>query len=142
CNFLTSNARSLLFQSLLCIINLISKNYYEITINLFKFVILIVTLVLFSYFFSSLNAYVQYLNLKNDNPTVKPSLIVERLLFWLQKDYLRGMGFFLLFPLVFSGFDFILDCYALTRNSFALKTGKGIKREYHFKQLCQIKSDA
>lgn len=88
---------------------------------------------MFSYFFSSLNAYVQYLNLKNDNLTVKPSLIVELLLFWLQKDYLWGMGFFLLFPLVFSSFDFILNCYALTRNSLALKTGKEIKREDHFK---------
>ncbi|AOX44341.1 hypothetical protein S100390_v1c10050 [Spiroplasma sp. NBRC 100390] len=132
----------LLCQNLLCGINLLNKNYDEIIINLLKFVILIVALALFSYFFSSLNAYVQYLNLKNDNPTIKPSLIVERLLFWLQKDYLRGMGFFLLFPLIFSSFDFIFNCYDLIRNSLAFKTGKGIKREYSLKQLCKMKWDA
>ncbi|WHQ37213.1 hypothetical protein [Spiroplasma sp. SV19] len=135
-------AIELLLQNLLCAINLINKNSYEIMMNLLKFVFLIVTLGLFSYFFSSLNAYVQYLNLKNDDPTIKPSLIVERLLFWLQKDYLQGMGFFLLFSLIFSGFDLIFDCYAFTRNSLALNIGKGFKRVEHLRELCKIKWDA
>ncbi|WP_425379959.1 hypothetical protein [Spiroplasma endosymbiont of Stenodema calcarata] len=109
--------------------------------NLFKFILLIIAFALFTYFFSSLNAYIEYLNSKNNNPTIKPSLIVERLLFWLQKDYIQGMGFFLLFPLIFSGFDLNFDCYSLVRGTLALKMGKAIKWKIYFKQLNKMKWD-
>ncbi|WFG98311.1 hypothetical protein [Spiroplasma citri] len=61
----------------------------------------------------------------------------ERLLFWLQKDYILGMGLFLLFTLFFSNFSLMMDYYALIRITLGLKIGKEISYEYHFKQLFQ-----
>ncbi|ALA97019.1 hypothetical protein SKUN_0095 [Spiroplasma kunkelii CR2-3x] len=75
-------------------------------------------------FFSSLNYYVQYLNLNNNNLITNPRLIVERLLFWLQKDYILGMGLFLLFTLFFSSFSLIMDYYTLIRITLGTKIGK------------------
>ncbi|MFU0252088.1 hypothetical protein [Spiroplasma sp. Moj] len=78
-----------LLESVICLINWINKNDSAITVNFLKLIMLITSLGLFSYFFSSLNYYVEYLNLKNNNLITNPRLIVERLLFWLQKDYIR-----------------------------------------------------
>lgn len=128
-----------LLESVICLINWINKNDSAITVNFLKLIMLITSLGLFSYFFSSLNYYVEYLNLKNNNLITNPRLIVERLLFWLQKDYILGMGLFLLFTLFFSSFSLIMDYYTLIRITLGTKIGKEISHEYHFKQLFQKK---
>ena len=129
----------ILLQSIIYLVNWINKNDSVIAINFLKLIMLITSIGLFSYFFSSLSHYVEYLNLKNNNLITKPSLIVERLLFWLQKDYILGMGLFLLFTLFFSNFSLMMDYYALIRITLGLKIGKEISYEYHFKQLFQKK---
>lgn len=126
-------------ESVICLINWINKNDSAITVNFLKLIMLITSLGLFSYFFSSLNYYVEYLNLKNNNLITNPRLIVERLLFWLQKDYILGMGLFLLFTLFFSSFSLIMDYYTLIRITLGTKIEKEISHEYHFKQLFQKK---
>ncbi|MFW4370932.1 MAG: hypothetical protein EHV01_003210 [Spiroplasma sp. hy2] len=120
-----------LLESVICLINWINKNDSAITVNFLKLIMLITSIGLFSYFFSSLNYYVEYLNLKNNNLITNPRLIVERLLFWLQKDYILGMGLFLLFTLFFSSFSLIMDYYTLIRITLGTKIGKEISHEYH-----------
>ncbi len=120
-------------KSIICSINWINKNDSAITVNFLKLIMLINSLGLFSYFFSSLNYYIEYWNLKNNNLITNPSLIVEGLLFWLQKDYILVMGLFLLFTLFFGSFSLMMDYYNSIRITLGTKIGKEISYEYDFK---------
>ncbi|AGM26483.1 hypothetical protein SSYRP_v1c08940 [Spiroplasma syrphidicola EA-1] len=82
------------------IVNLRTKNIVMTSFIIGQIIGWIVSLSLLLYFFTSIFLLVDYLNAKNITPTLPAPVIVAKLLFWINEDYILGMGLIILSLLI------------------------------------------